>query len=85
MILPSKYVSVGESFIGLSALILEILLERKNTIEILWSTFEKKYIKTNKISNPPTLQKFIYLLEFMYLTNMITYNSKGEIIINENN
>jgi hypothetical protein len=83
MILPSKYISISESFIGLSALILEILSDRSLTIDTLWKKFEKKYIISKKINNPPTFQKYIYLLEFMYLTNMITYNDKGEII-NEN-
>jgi len=83
MILPSKYISISESFIGLSALILEVLSDKKLTVDKLWGNFEKKYIITKKINNPPTFQKYIYLLEFMYLTSMITYNSKGEIV-NEN-
>ncbi|WP_311284138.1 ABC-three component system middle component 6 [Paenibacillus macerans] len=80
MILPNKYISISESFIGLSALILDILGDAKLTIDSLWNKFQKKYIKSRKIKNPPTFQKYIYILEFMYLTNMITYNNKGEII-----
>lgn len=83
MILPNKYVTLTESFFGLSALILEILSNKKLTIDKLWNKFKKKYIDTNKLNIPPTYQKFIYVLEFMYLSNMISYNDKGEIL-NEN-
>jgi hypothetical protein len=83
MILPNKYVTLTESFLGLSALILEILLNKEMTVDKLWNNFKKKYIDSNKINTPPTYQKFIYVLEFMYLANMISYNDKGEIL-NEN-
>jgi hypothetical protein len=80
VILPTKYISISESFIGLSALILEILNDKKLTVDTLWNRFEKKYVVSKKLNNPPTFQKYIYVLEFMYLTHMITYNTKGEII-----
>jgi len=83
MILPNKYVTLTESFFGLSALILEILMDKKLTVDKLWNKFKKKNIDSNKINIPPTYQKFIYVLEFMYLSNMISYNDKGEIL-NEN-
>ena len=83
MILPDKYVVLTESFLGLSALVLDILNNKKMTIDKLWNAFEKKYINSKKLKNPPTYQKYIYVLEFMYLTNMISYNEKGEIL-NEN-
>lgn len=81
--MPNKYLSISESFIGLSALILNTIGTKKLTIEKLWQKFSKEYIMKNKLQNPPTLQKYIYVLEFMYLTNMISYNKKGEIF-NEN-
>ncbi|WP_271399091.1 ABC-three component system middle component 6 [Salinicoccus roseus] len=83
MILPDKYVVLTESFLGLSALILDTLNNKKMPIDKLWNAFEKKYIKTKKIKNPPSYQKYIYAIEFMYLTNMVSYNEKGEIL-NEN-
>lgn len=83
MILPNKYLSLTESFIGLSALILDSLNNNKMTIDQLWDSFAKKYVKSNKLKNPPTYQKFILSLDFMYLSEMITYNEKGEIF-NEN-
>ena len=83
MILPNKYVVLTESFLGLSALILDTLHNKKMTIDKLWDAFEKNYILSKKIKNPPTYQKYIYVLEFMYVTNMISYNGKGEIL-NEN-
>lgn len=79
MILPDKYVSLSESFIGLSALVLDVIKDKHLTIDILWEKFENKYIKKKKLSNPPTFQKFIYVLEFMFLTDMISQTEKGEI------
>ena len=83
MILPNKYVTLTESFIGLSALVLDVLMKKNLTIDNLWNDFHKKYIMSGKLKNPPTYQKFIYVLEFMYLSKMISYNERGEIL-NEN-
>lgn len=79
MILPDKYVVLTESFLGLSALVLDTLNNKKMTIDKLWNAFDKKYINSKSIKNPPTYQKYIYVIEFMYLTDMISYNEKGEI------
>lgn len=83
MILPSKYVTLSESYIGISALILDTLSNKKMTIDKLWDSFEKKYIISKKINNPPTYQKFIYVIEFMYLCGMISYTEGGHLL-NEN-
>lgn len=83
MILPNKYIILSESFLGLGAMMLDILGNKKMTIDKLWLKFNKKYVEKGNIKKGPTYQKYIYVLEFMYLTNMITYNEKGEII-NEN-
>ncbi len=83
MILPNKYVTLTESFVGLSALVLDTLNDRKLSIDKLWTKFTQRYIIPNKLNTPPTHQKFIYVLEFMFMTNMITYNEMGEIL-NEN-
>lgn len=83
MILPDKYVTLTESYIGLSALILDTLNDKAMTIDKLWNKFKKKYVATKTLNSEPTYQKYIYVIEFMYLTNMISYNEKGEIL-NEN-
>ena len=83
MILPDKYIILTESFLGLSAILLDTLSDKKLTIDKLRHNFNIKYIQPKKLKRPPTFQKFIYVLEFMYLTNMISYNVKGEIL-NEN-
>lgn len=83
MVLPDKYVTLSESFIGLSALLLEILENKQMTIDELWNKFSKKYVETQKIYSAPTYQKYIYVLEFMYMVQMINYNEEGEIY-NEN-
>lgn len=83
MILPDKYVTLSESLIGISALLLDILGNQYMTIDKLWYCFETLYIKTQRIHSIPTYQKYIYVLEFMYISKMIDYNEKGEVY-NEN-
>lgn len=83
MILPDKYVTLSESFIGISALLLDVIGSDSMTVDKLWNQFNNRYVKTEQISSVPTYQKYIYVLEFMYITNMINYNEKGEMF-NEN-
>jgi len=83
MILPNKYVTLPESYIGISALILETLSSQKLTIDALWNKFEKMHIKSKRIKIAPSYQKFIFVLEFMYMCEMLSFNEKGEIL-NEN-
>ncbi|MBP3610277.1 MAG: hypothetical protein J6J42_08080 [Lachnospiraceae bacterium] len=83
MVLPDKYVTLSESLIGISALLLDILGNQHMTIDKLWNRFESVYIKNRKINSVPTYQKYIYVLEFMYISRMIDYNEKGEVY-NEN-
>lgn len=80
MILPNKYITLTESYFGISGLILDVLKNKRLSLDKLWQSFSKKYITSNKLKNPPTYQKFLYVLEFMYLCNMISYNDKGEIL-----
>lgn len=84
MILPDKYTLLSESYIGLSALILELLSNKKVAIDRLWSLFIKKYDKKpSEIKVVPSYQKFIYVIEFMYLSEMINYNEEGEIFVED--
>lgn len=83
MVLPDKYVTISESFIGLSALLLDILADKRMTVDRLWNNFCKTYIEPKRIYSIPTYQKYIYVLEFMYMAKMINYNEKGEMY-NEN-
>lgn len=83
MILPDKYVTLTESFLGISALILDVLKDKRMTVDKLWNKFKKTYVDSTRLNTPPTYQKYIYVLEFMFLTQMISYNDKGEIL-NEN-
>jgi len=83
MILPDKYVTLSESFIGLSGMLLDTLGKTNMTVDKLWNKFNDKYVTTKKISNIPTYQKYMYVLQFMYIADMINYNDKGEVF-NEN-
>ncbi|MFJ6264119.1 MULTISPECIES: ABC-three component system middle component 6 [Lysinibacillus] len=83
MILPNKYVNASESLMGLSALILNCIGKKTMPIDKVWKSFEKKYVINDKLNNPPTYQKFILTINFMFIVGMIEYTDKGEIF-NEN-
>ena len=83
MILPNKYISLSESLIGLSSLVLEVLRSNTMTIDELWENFNH-IIKHNKsIKTVPSYSKFVLTISFMYMTKMINYTEKG-VIYNEN-
>lgn len=42
MILPNKYLTLEESLLGLSGLILQCLGRKRWKIDILWANFQKK-------------------------------------------
>ena len=83
MILPNKYISLSDSLIGISSLVLETLSSNKMTIDELWDNFNKSIRQNKKIKNTPTYNKFVLTINFMYITNMINYTEKG-VIYNEN-
>ncbi len=83
MILPNKYISLSDSLIGISSLILETLSSNKMTIDELWDNFNRSIRRNKKIKNIPTYNKFVLTISFMYMTNMINYTEKG-VIYNEN-
>lgn len=83
MILPNKYISLSDSLIGISSLILETLSSNKMTIDELWDNFNRSIRQNKKIKNIPTYNKFVLTINFMYMTNMINYTEKG-VIYNEN-
>ncbi len=77
MILPDKYTSFEDSIIYQSSLILSKILKTKMmTFDMLW----RKY---HKLCPHYSYVYFIFLLEFMFIANMISYNGRGEIY-NEN-
>lgn len=82
MILPNKYLSIEESCLGLSGILINCLGKKTMTVDKLWDKFKKKF--NNQLGNKfPNYQKFIYTIDFMYMTDMISYNADGEIY-NEN-
>lgn len=83
MILPNKYATLSQSYLGISAMILDVVSENKITIERLWDKFEKQYIFKKSFNHIPSYQKFLLTLDFMYLSKMINFNEEGEIY-NEN-
>ena len=83
MILPNKYISLSDSLIGISSLVLETLSSNKMSIDDLWDNFNRSIRQNKKIKNIPTYNKFVLVINFMYMTNMINYTEKG-VIYNEN-
>jgi len=82
MLMPNKYITLAESCIGISGLILECLGKNKMTVDELWVEFSKLNKHGDNIKFP-SYQKFVYSINFMYLANMIEYTNQGEIF-NEN-
>lgn len=82
MILPNKDIELSSSYIGISALILSALKNYKIPVEILWKKSVKVF-KKYKLKEMPTLQKIVYVLDFMYIVGMINYDNEGRIY-NEN-
>lgn len=82
MILPNKDIELSLNYIGISALILSALKNYKIAVEILWEK-EVQVLKKYKLKEMPTLQKFVYVLYFMYIVGIINYDNEGRIY-NEN-
>ena len=82
MILPDKDTSITQSYIGLSALILDIIGVKEMSYDEIWEAFEKEYIKKNKLKRPPTFSKILMVLHFMYMVGYIDY--QGDKVFNEN-
>lgn len=81
MILPNKYISIEESYIGVSARILKIIKNKKYSIDKVWNKVNKLY---NQKNNNISFKKFTDTITFMFITNMINYDKKGSVIYNEN-
>ena len=81
MVLPNKYIPIEESYIGVSARILKIIKNKKYSIDKIWNEVNKLY---NCNKNNITFKKLTDTITFMYITNMINYDSKGGMIYNAN-
>lgn len=79
MILPNKYIQFSQSYIGLSTLVFDLMPASGISIEKLWESFSVKFIESDKLQDKPSFQKFILVLDFMFLIGLIRYNDKGEL------
>lgn len=82
MIIPDKDTTISQSYIGLSALILDILGWKEMSFDEIWGKFNKRYIESKKLKNAPTYHKFISVIHFMYIAGYIDYS--GDKVFNEN-
>ncbi len=77
MILPDKYIKLEDSMIYQSSIVLSKILKNKiMTFDLAWKNYHKLCPEYSYIY-------FVCLLEFMFISNMINYNDRGEIF-NEN-
>lgn len=81
MVLPNKYVSIEDSFVGISARILNIMKNKSYSIDVIWNKVSNLYNRNNININ---FKKFIDVILFMFITKMIGYDEKGGVIFNEN-
>lgn len=82
MILPNKYIQLSQSYIGLSSLIYNLIPKSGINIEKLWINFNQKY-NTEKKQTNLSFQKFLLVIDFMFLIGLIKYNYKG-VLFHEN-
>lgn len=83
MILPNKYITLPESYIGLSSYILNVIGKKEMTFEDIYNKFYSNKKIAKKFSSKPTMEKFCLCLSFMYASGMIQYR-EGGVIFNEN-
>ncbi len=81
MIIPNKYISIEDSYLGISARILKVIKNKKYSIDKIWNIVNKNYNK-DKINIP--FNKFTDVISFMYIINAINYDKEGGVIYNEN-
>ena len=81
MILPNKYTTLDESYIGIAAHTLDVLGTDRLYVDILWQNFQQRYKGYERLL--PSYMKFLYVITFMFSRGMISYNNQGEVY-NEN-
>ena len=79
MILPNKYVSIGDSYIGESAKILSALGKKQLTVDKLWDKINNSAVIGNLI-----FEKYIYIITFMFTCGLISYDEERGVLYNEN-
>jgi len=77
MILPNRYITLDESYIGVAALALDTLGAESLFVDTLWQKIQSKYESNAKLL--PGYIKFVYVVVFMFSCGMISYNDRGEI------
>ena len=79
MILPNKYVSPSNSFIGESAKILSLVGKKKMTIDKLWQKIECSVYNTSI-----SFAKYLQVIIFMYTCGILQYDKEKGVLYNEN-
>lgn len=76
--MPSKKITISESIIGVGALVLSVL-DEPILIDDCWKKLNQKYVDNETLTKLCTFKKFILILDFLYLLNVININEDGEI------
>ena len=79
MILPTKHISLSESLVGLSGVLLTFLSKAHYTLDGLW----REYSKINKTAEYPAYHDFdnvVLAVNLLYVIGVVDVNEKGEIV-----
>jgi hypothetical protein len=79
MLIPSKDLTLSESILGLSSLIVAELLKKKKTTHELWNNYCKKFQKKNLIYH--TFDDFMLSIDFLFMIQKIKLEKDGAISI----
>ena len=77
--MPSKDLTISESILGLSSLLLKDLLRNNLTPDNLWHNYCKIYQKKDKIYH--TFDNFMLTINFLYMINKIDIDGEGVIYV----
>ncbi|WP_244832992.1 ABC-three component system middle component 6 [Clostridium sp. BJN0001] len=78
MILPSKHISLSESYIGLGAFLVK-LLNKPIILDDILKKFNEEFVETKLLTEYHSIDDIILTLELLYCMGIVEINDKGEI------
>lgn len=80
MLLPNKYLTLSNSFIGLGGIFITILKKKPLGIDELWIEFTNSYIKTKIVPPKHSFDTCILTIEMLFSFGVIDFNEKEELV-----
>lgn len=78
MLMPDKHIKLGESILGLSAYLME-LLEHPQVIDQLWSSFRQNY-KKGEYPVDHTFEHLVFAIDVLYAINAVDVDSRSGVL-----